>query len=268
MLEINNFTLNNIVLNLDIEKNSKIAFYGKKDIINLLLLSLSGITKNLDTIKYNNHDIYDYQEYFNTRIYLDSKVNYFQTIIGKKIANIVKVKFNKNVDEEALTKHINKLCIRGECEITDKYVLTPTGNSLLNLSFALSCKHDLILENPFLNIDKISDVEYFSKEIINFKNGIIFGLDRIKPLIKTVQKIYIIGDNDIHEVDLKNDKLFIIDKVESIVHFLKFNDKYLLINPNKDDIKKCTNSKNKLVKITYEELDKYMGELWEKRLYY
>lgn len=260
MLEVKDLIIDDIKFNFNIQVNDKIAFYGKKPIVNLLLLSLSGIVKNMDTIKFNNQNIYDFQKYFNERIYVDCTKSYFQTIVAKDICSIIKTNFNKSINENELAKHIKLLCIRGECEITNKYTLSDVGNNLLNLAIVLSSDHHVLITNPFSSITKTEDFEYFKKIITQFQRTIILGTSVIKPISKIMDTIYFIGDKSYTQIDMKNDKYYIIDKHDQITPFIETEDKFLLVNPDKDTLKQLNNLKIKHKKISFEELDYYIGE--------
>ncbi|MFA5542633.1 MAG: hypothetical protein WC008_03375 [Bacilli bacterium] len=261
MINVKNLLIDNIAFSFNIEENDSIAFYGKREIVTSILLSLAGIIKNMNTITFKDHDVYDYQNYFNERIYIDCSKLYFQTIIAKEICFQTKTKYNKIIDEVKLSKHISKLHIRGECEVTDKYTLTDIGNNLINLSFALSSKNHVLINNPFINIDKIEDFEYFKKEILSFEHCLIVGTQKVKPISKIINRIILIGDQSYIDVNEKSDKFYIIDQVEDITPFMSLKDKYLLVNPDKEIIKKCNTKKVKMKKIEFGELDFYIGEL-------
>jgi hypothetical protein len=263
MIRIKDLVLKDYIININVGSKQLFGIYGRdKVLIKDLLLIIAGINKNSDNCTYDEENVYDNERYFRNRIYLDCHKEYFQTIKATEIASGIKTKYHKIIDVERLQKHLKTLDVRGECEITYRYVLTKCGNTLLNMSLLLASDNHLIINNPTINVKRPSDIDYLTNELIKKDKIIILGVNSLKDLTNRLSSVLILTDfkeallvnpqKDIfHVVDNNNlnfDKLFISND----------NTKLIVKELTKEQLKICDKEKIKYSKINIYEIEKHI----------
>ncbi len=260
MIKISDLKINSYEINIDILDQQKVGFFAKdKKLINSLLLMIAGITKTKNNITINDQNVYDNYSYFRNRIYMDCSKNYFQTIKAEDIESGIRYKYHKNIDITKLKTHFTKLRIRGECEINRGYIITKCGSNLINLSVLISSNDDLIINDPTININRESDINYFQTELSKYRHMIVMGLDSLKKIAVVLDKLYLLTDNfEVLDVNIKNDIFYALEKTELVNHIYDF-DKYIITKQlSKDELKLCDKNKIKYKKITVLDIEKYM----------
>lgn len=247
----------------DLEFNDN-KLYGlfslDKSVINNLLLILAGINNTKGKVFYNNEPIYDNEKYFKSRIYLDCKQEYFQTIKPLNIAKGILRKFNKLIDVEKLTKHLKTLDVRGECEITSVYHLTPCGNTLVNLSVLLSCSQDLLINNPTINIKTDNDIKYLVNEICQLNTLRILGLNNLSHFKNKLDCLYLFTPSyQVVKIIPQADVLYLVDKNNAFLSLFDANNNKMIVKGlTNDELKYCDRNKISYHKINIYELEKYI----------
>lgn len=262
MITVNNLNIDNYIIDLEFNENKLYGLFSlDKNLISSLFLMLSGINNTKGKILYNNENAYDNEKFFRSRIYLDCEKEYFQSIKPVNIKNAIFYKFNKVIDLEKLSNYFKVLDVRGECEITSIYQLTPCGNTFVNLSVLLASNNDLLINNPTVNVTNVSDIAYLVNEISHDKNMRIIGLNSLLHFKDKLDILYLFTPfNEVIKVNPSLDVFYLIDKHNAFLSL--YNTK----NPNKmivkglsnDEIKYCERNKISYQKINIYELEKYI----------
>lgn len=265
MINIKDLNINNYIVNLEFSNLIYGLFARDKDLINEILLMVSGINKSKDNCFYNDENCYDNEIYFKNRIYMDFKNEYFETIKASQIAKGLKKKYSLDVDTLSLAKHLGILKIRGECTITSKYNLTKTGHSLVNASVAISTSKHLIINNPTVNLEKENDIAYIYNQFHQNSRISILGVDSLKKIGPYLEKVILFTDFSEVVILSALEYVFVIDNTYNVdFHklFLSLDSTKLIVHGlSKEDLKFCDKHTIKYKKIPLYEIEAY---IWKK----
>ena len=130
------------VLNLQFDKYhlttnfDETAIYGvlcdNQEIRTQFYKLLAGINKSKGEVVYKERNVFDNSEYFHQRLFLDFKNKYLKTMNSKEIKENFKISLNKEFDEKLFKKAVENVNLRSEVKITNEYIFSDLGNTLLN----------------------------------------------------------------------------------------------------------------------------------------
>lgn len=270
-LEIKNLNIKNYNINLNIYANEKIGVYGRdKAIIKEFLELISGINNNKGTIFIDGVNVFDNKNYFSKRVFFDFKRNYLTTLKINKIKDAL-LEYDIFFDNEKFVQICKELNVRGETDITYRYEFSPVGNTFVNLALCLSInKENIIINNPLANLKLQSDFAYFAKKLTeaNYHN-VILGLDNIACFNGQLNRILFFTDfGEVVSVH-NNDTLIVFEKDIDKYYLIKnklYKGEYLIAlnNYSKEDLKLWQKQKVKYEIISVYDIEKYIGELWNK----
>lgn len=262
MIRINNLEIDNFIIDLEFNDNKLYGLYSSdKNFMSNLFLLLAGINNTKGKILYNNENIYDNDKYFKSRLYMDCQNEYFQTIKPINIKNSISRKFNKDIDLNKLTAYFKTLDIRGECEITSVYQLTPCGNTFANLSVLLSSDNDLLINNPTINVENENDIKYLVDEVSKLSQLRILGLNNLHHFKDKLDVLYLFTPfNEVISVNPQFDTFYLIDKSNAFLSLFpgKNPNKMIVKSLTNDELKYCDKNKIRYHKINIYELEKYI----------
>lgn len=216
---INNLNFNNYKLSgLSLSDGFSYGVIGKnQDDVEKLLKILAGINDNDNTCTIDSESIYDNKEYFKSRIYLDFKLRYFNSIDVKTVKEDINFHYNTFFNEKEYKRLVNELGIRAETKITNKYEISDLGNNLNNIavSSAIDSKR-IIAIDPFIYIDENKKElrEKIINLIINRKkyNMMIVDAKNLKEMYPYLDYLIILGDfNECIMIKPNSDKFIISD---------------------------------------------------------
>lgn len=264
MITIENLQINNYNLNLHINDHERIGVFSvDKNITNELLLILAGIMRSKGKCLYNDDSLYDNDKYFKNRIYLDCRHEYLNTLDVQSIYQAVRNKFQKNINLNLFKRHIDALKIRGECDITFSlsYKFTPTGNTLINLCLAFSLSDNLIINNPTINISRLSDLEYLRNQFDKRNGFVILGVNSLLHMKNYFDRIILFTDYDRVEVINSNDNIYVIDYCDIIDDYKLYKasgQRIIIKEIPQETLKRFAKQKIKVERINVYELEKYL----------
>lgn len=264
MLRIENVIIDDFLLDFEIFEDQRLGIFSKDpQLTEKLLLILAGIMRTKGKVLYQNHQVYDNEKYFKSRIYLDCKANYLKTLNIDTIGQAFKNKYQKTINIEKLKKHIDVLKIRGECEITSSltYQFTPTGNTLINLSLAFSLNDHLLINNPTINITRTSDLSYIMDQFKKRKGFVILGINSLLHLKDYCDRLIIFSDfKTVQIINPREEKLLLIDNCDIIEDYKLFNisgKRMITRNLPQETTKRLQKQKIKIERINVYEIEKY-----------
>ncbi|HHU55973.1 MAG TPA: hypothetical protein GXZ48_04720 [Acholeplasmataceae bacterium] len=264
MIVLENVLLKNYKINLELDSNRVGIFSRDSYLTEELLLILAGIIKPKGKCMFNGEEVYDNDKYFKSRIYIDCKESYLKTLNVNTIASSIKNKFQKNINEIKLKKHIDTLKIRGECEISFafEYDFTPTGNTLINLSLALSLDDALIINNPTINLLRLSDINYIYSQFQKREGLLIFGLNSLIDMKHFFDRIICFTDyKEVRVINPLVDSLLLIDRCDIIDDYKLFNTKdgrIITLNLPLETSKRLQKQKIRIERISIYEIENYL----------
>lgn len=262
MIKVNNLRLDNYIIDIDFNDNKMYGLFAlDKKVISNFFLMIAGINNSKGSVFYNDENIYDNMKYFKNRIYLDCQHEYFQTIKPLNMRNAIYSQFNKLIDAEVLGKHLQVLDVRGECEITSVYKLTPCGNTLVNLSVLLASNNDLLINNPTINITHEKDITYLLSELQKLKSMRILGLNNLTHFQGKLDELYLFTPfNEVIKVNPETDTFYLIDKNNAFLSLFdaKVENKMIVKSLTMDELKYCVRNKINYQKINIYELENYI----------
>lgn len=247
---------------------SKIGVYSTdKEITKTFLKYISGINKpQFGSIKIQNRNVYDNPVFFKKRLYLDYDTNYLNTLNSSKIASEITEKFDVQFDKDRFDKITKDLNIRGECEITNKYNFTLSGNTLVNFALSVSCNQEfLIINNPTVYLKDKKILDYITSFYDKNYKSLVFGLNKIDEITSILDYILIFDDYGKSHILDKNDKLIITNKTDNdnfdkYKIFESYDNKRLILlgYDQKEIIKELKKNKMEYIVITLSEIGGYL----------
>lgn len=205
MIQITNYKINKINIIYNIDQNIKTGIFCLDNkISNKIMFDITGLNKSVG-IYYRSKKVFDNQEYFNNRLFIDCYKQVLNTLSSNIITNNFFKKYNINCDETILKKHINNLQIRSEGTLKLKYHLSKEGISLSNNALALSINKYPILINMFENIKDNNKVKYLKEQ---YKN---------KPLLVSVNNLNLYKDFLDELLLITHDSYSILNTKENIL---------------------------------------------------
>ena len=268
-ISIRNLQFKNMEITVSLNKKEIFAVYSRdpKKSEEFFLL-INGINPNNGTCLYENKDIFDNEDFFKQRIYLDFKETYFKTMNIKVIEETLANKYNISFNPKIFNTYVQTMGIRMETIVDTDYIFTECGNSMINFAFLKALNKPFVtINNPTIYLQSIKILELVIQSLTYKGNyeGIILGLDKIKRfkdkldrvLIFTEYETYVIIDPRKDSFLLIEDNIYLHDKL------FRINESNMVICLNKyskEEIKKFNNFKIKHEKFSFYELEDYFGD--------
>ncbi len=210
MIQLTNYQFYQYIINYNIDQNIKTGIYCVNNkLLKPLLLEISGINKTTG-IYYQSKNVYDNEQYFKERLFLDCNKKPFNTLHSKKITDIFANKYNTICNEETLQENIKKLKIRSEGKLKLNYTFTSLGKALFNNALALSIYKYPILLNALENINNANIKQELEKLYLN--KGALFGVTNLYSYNNILDKLIILGYKNTYILS-KNDSLVVLKKI-------------------------------------------------------
>lgn len=237
MIEIKDYKLNNMIINYNIDQSKKIGIYSvNHQYTKQILLDIAGINKS-HSIFYNNKNVYDDNQYFKERIYIDSNIKVTNTLVAPHIINNLIKKYSCICNEESLKKHINNLQIRSEGKLKVIYKFTNEGIALTNNALFLSTYKYPILFIPLESISSKKRIDYLINEYQN--KSFLVGITNLLIYKEIIDEILFITDNSYFIFSstqlllcFKNisNLIKIMEELDIVKNIIYINEKNVLIN--------------------------------------
>ncbi len=263
LIKAENFVFHNYSLNFEIGSNEKIGLWARSEHLSSeLLLALAGIQASKGLF-YQTKKLYDNSLYFLNRLYLDCKLNYFQTLKPALINTNLKNEFNKEINEELLTKLIKDLEIRKECFVYDVVIFNELGNNLINLAVLLASNYHLLVDHPFHALNPLL-TKKFINDFKKYPKTIIMTINELPLFSDLVKRILVLGDlNNYVFIEPEKDEIYLHDKINDFFEFkiltnLK-NNKEISFNFSKEMKNILAKKKIRYQKVNFYEIEKYLN---------
>ncbi|MGI6711058.1 MAG: hypothetical protein ACOX4W_06450 [Bacilli bacterium] len=266
-IKIKHLKIDKYILNFEILPDERWGIFSKSiEVVNNFINQLTGIKENNNTCFVNDVDLFDQKDYFKSRVYLDFKDNYINTIKAKLISEDIYKRYKKVVNVVKFDNMINTFDVRSECEIKNKYIFSPKGNTFLNCAFAYAIdKQMLIISNPTIYVENILEKVEIAKAITDINaDGICFiCLDSIACFKDTLDKVIILDDfNNVRIINPKKDNFVVVDDYPSDEEILskrlfEKEGKTIIYNLDNFKIKECKRLGKCLV-LNFYELEEYL----------
>ena len=148
-IKIQKLQFNNMQIDISLNKQEIFAVYSRnEEIVNDFLLVLNGINPNNGSCLYLNKDIFDNEDFFKQRIYINFKESYLKTINAEFIEESLMNRFNLSFNKEVFNTYVQEMGIRLETTFKANYTFTDKGNTMVNF-FGLEFCFFKSLEHPF-----------------------------------------------------------------------------------------------------------------------
>ena len=205
MIQITNYKINNINIIYNIDQNIKTGIYciDNKD-LNKFILDISGINKSIG-IYYRSKRVFDNQEYFSNRLFIDCNKQILNTLSSPYICELLNNTYKIKCDETQFKNHINNLQIRSEGNLKIKYTFTKEGIALSNNALSLSINKYPILLNMFENIKHNEKIKYLYKEY------------KTKPLLVGINNLHLYKDFLDELLFISRDSFSVLNASENIL---------------------------------------------------
>ena len=272
-LKILNLQFNKYFLTTSLEENTIYGIYCIDSLIREDFLKiLAGINHNNNSIFMIDEDkeenIFDNENYFKNRIYIDFSHRYLKTLNVNTISEMFKTRFNKEFDMSKYKEFVSFTNIRNEVLLSNEYQFTDLGVNLASFCLFKGLKYKYnIINNPVINI-KNSDMKkrIYGNICLKELNPII-GFDNLRDCKEYCDKLIVFGDyQNLVVVDVKNDN-FLISTDNIIIRNKLFNLNNEIISINnytKEELKYLSKNKVKYKIITFNEVIKLLGGNDEK----
>lgn len=273
-LKILNLQFNRYRLTTTIEDNTIYGFYcpNEEDRLEFFKL-IAGINDNSNSIFYCDlefvdHNVFDNQEYFEKRLYIDFKHKYLKTLNANAISEMFKIRFNKEFNIASYKEAVSSSNIRSEVLLSNEYQFTPLGITLSSycLFKGLNYQYNFI-DNPVVNIKNNDLKKKIYENICKKELNPIIGFDKLTDCKDYCDKIIVAGEyQDIVVIDVKNDS-FIVSNDNQILRNKLFNVNEMVISINtytKEELKYFSKNKVKYKIVTLNDIIKLLGGNDEK----
>ena len=249
MIELRNVEIKDYIINANIDEFSNIGiFCDDINIIKELSLYISGINKS--NIYYLDNNIYDNNEYFKSRIFINNNINYLNTLNADKISSYFLNNYQKALDNNYFKELVKASKIRLNAKYKYYYEFDDNKKSEANNILALSFLQRRIVFQAFKNLDN----EYIKNEYKKKKETIF--LDDIKDIneyLDILDYILILYKGRIFYQDLNNDFFKVLkneesNNVEIIKNLMYEDDKYYYVY-NAENVKSIKKLKYETINI-------------------
>lgn len=262
-LSINNLKFKDYQINTEFLDLQVIGVFALDSTLRTDFLKLlAGINRNQGTCFYRQRDIFDNEEYFNSRIYLDYAHIYLSTLRTANIEKSLKTRYNLSFNKEIFVKIAKELNVRGETEITHIYNFTPAGNTFVNYALTAAVeKPNIIINNPTIGLNQEMDINYLVNSLSSHKTdgNIILGLNRLKDFRGKLDRIFIFTDcGQTYSIDSAATVFVSKEDVETDYR-LFVSDYYLSLNLfSKDELKRFQKNKIEYKIISIYDIEDYL----------
>lgn len=257
--------------NIDIKlENSKtyLVYSKDKEYVKRFIKSISGINRHSGKCLFNNNDIYDNDEYFSKRLFIDFNKQYVRTLNIKTIKESFNIFPFTKFNEDVFKKCINEVDLRKEVLIKDEYKFSSLGINLCAYCLIKSLNYEnLIVLNPFYNSKNNNINEAIIKELTNKEkyNTVIIENNNLDYLSKYVDSIIILTDYN-NAIVINNKDTFLICDDNIYLRNKIFRNDHIIISLNdytKDELKNLSKCRIKYKIITYKDLITLLGDKYD-----
>ena len=212
MIQITNFQFLQYNINYNINQNIITGIYSVNEAsTKKFLLYVSGINK-ANNIFYRSKKVFDNEEYFKERIFLDCYYQPFNTLLGSNISKMLLDNYNIVLNEDLFNKLVKDLQIRSEGKLQTLYHFSKEGIALINNALALSVFKYPILYKPFEEINNKYKLDYLKEKAKN-KSALI-GVSDLKKYEGFFDELILFGFTQVHILK-SNETLLYLDNVLS-----------------------------------------------------
>ncbi|MDD2493044.1 MAG: hypothetical protein PHY83_03795 [Bacilli bacterium] len=272
-ISIDNLRFKNMEISVSLNKQEIFAVYSR-DIqkTNDFLLLLNGMNPNGGSCSYLDNDIFDNEEFFKQRVYIDFGETYLKTMNAEFIEEALMNRFNLSFNKEVFNTYVQTMGTRMETIVKANYTFTKCGNTMVNFAFLKALEKPFIMvNNPTIYLKNDRIIEMITKSLIDKTKyeGIIFGLDKIKNFKDKIEKALIFTDYWNYLIINPQSDSFLLIEDNIHLHDKVFRTKkssvvICLNNYTKEEIKRFNSFKIKYQKLSFYELEDYFGDGDEK----
>ncbi|MDD2493100.1 MAG: hypothetical protein PHY83_04075 [Bacilli bacterium] len=272
-INIDHLKFKNMEISVSLNKQEIFAVYSR-DIqkTNDFLLLLNGINPNGGSCLYLNKDIFDNEEFFKQRIYIDFGETYLKTMNAEFIEEALANRFYLSFKKEIFNTYVQTMGTRMETIVKANYTFTKCGNTMVNFAFLKALEKPFItINNPTIHLKNDRIIEMITKSLIdkNKYEGIIFGLDKIKNFKDKIEKALIFTDYWNYLIVNPQSDSFLLIEDNIHLHDKVFRTKESSIvicfnNYTKEEMKRFNSFKIRYQKLSFYELEDYLGDGDEK----
>ncbi|HOE06808.1 MAG TPA: hypothetical protein PLQ99_03835 [Bacilli bacterium] len=272
-IKIQKLQFNNMQIDISLNKQEIFAVYSRnEEIVNDFLLVLNGINPNNGSCLYLNKDIFDNEDFFKQRIYINFKESYLKTINAEFIEESLMNRFNLSFNKEVFNTYVQEMGIRLETTVKANYTFTDKGNTMVNFAFLKALNIPFItINNPTIYLKKAKIIETVTNSLVDKRKyeSIILGLDRIKNFKEKLERVLVFTDYQTYVIvnPQKDSFLLIEDNIhlrDKIFRTKKMGLVICLNNYTKEELKRFNHFKLKYQKLSFYEIEDYFGDDNEK----
>lgn len=264
-LDIKNLKLNKYQINLQFNNNEVVGIFSKdKKLVKEYLDFLSGINPTNNKCLYQGLDVFNNKEYFKDRIYMDFSRKYLSTLKVKYLEERLTNKYKLNFNKEIFLKVSKDLDVRGETEITYIYKFSKSGNTFVNFALLSAIdKRNIIINNPTINLNMVTDIEYITEKIVNKAkyNSVILGIDNLRVFNYLLDRVIIFTDTyEILDINPFEDSFIVFNEENRYIRNVLFKGPNLITlnHYSKDELKLFSKERIDYKKISIYELESYL----------
>lgn len=268
-IRIQKLQFKNMEIDISLNKQEIFAVYScDKKTTHDFLMVLNGINPNNGSCLYQDKDIFDNEDFFKQRIYIDFKESYLKTMNVEFIQEALANRFNLSFNKEAFNTYVQEMGIRLETKVRANYTFTDTGNTMVNFAFFKALNIPFVtINNPTIYLKKAKIIETITNSLVDKRKyeSIILGLDKIKNFKEKLDRVLVFTDYQTYVVVDPQQDSFLLIEDNIHLHDKMFRTKEIdlvicLNNYTKEEMKKFNNFKFKYQKLSFYELEDYFGD--------
>ncbi len=259
MIKLLNYRLLQFYITYDIPQDEFLVVYSPNhNILKKCALEVAGIN-HADGIFYNNKNVFDNKQYFNSRVYLDCNVSHLNTLIPDVVSQTMDNNYNIIIDTNKFGKLIKQLQIRSEGQLDNIYHFTNEGVALSNVALGMSIYRYHILLEPLDNVMKENHLKV-AKESLKDSNSLCFT-SKLSKYLDICNNIIVLGFKNVFYLNHKSFVYILYKSNENIsdeeIIYKSTKSDMIIIN---DGLGFLTLKKLNAKKISIMEIDKYISE--------
>lgn len=269
-IEINGLKLENYNISLNIFDKQVYLVYGEKEVTDKFIRILLGINKpKIGEVLYNKQNVFDNEEYFKNRIYLDFSRKYLSTLTPSIIKDTTKFKYDLNFNEIKFKLVVDELNIRRGTTVASTYEFTKETNTCVNYALLKGLlKPNVFINEPFININDEKKINYIMNELFNpnIYNLVLIKTYNIEMYCQKPVKIIWFSNTDVHIIEPKKNKFILVMTKLNIKNciYKYVNGFSVCFDLSKEEIKTLNENKIKYKEISFSDIFKlekrFLGE--------
>lgn len=167
-----------------------------------LIKEIAGINKS--NVCLDDVNVFDNENYFKNRVFIDNNLEYINSLNTNKIINILLNNYYKVFIEEDFNRLVKDTHLRFYYDYKNRNKFTELGDKIVNNILALSIMNYRIIHKAFDGINDLKILDILKKEYLN-KKGNLFS-SSISQITK-----YINDNSCIDKIIILNNKAFVFD---------------------------------------------------------